>query len=174
MVAAWPQADLARQNPEIEARFAQFAAVLGALREIRSRRGLTPKTRIEFSVRCSAEATRLLQPMEPYFASMANAQSVAWGEEVKPAVTQAVAHLTGMDVFVDMRQLMDVPAEIDGKEKLEQKLLGQIRSKEGKLSNAGFAERAPADVVQRERESLAQLQEQLAAVQAALAELRRL
>ena len=67
-----------------------------------------------------------------------------------------------------------MPAEIDGKEKLEQKLIGQVRAKAGKLSNAGFAERAPADVVQRERESLAQLQEQLAAVQAALKELRRL
>ena len=31
MVAAWPQADLARQDPEIEARFAQFTTVLGRL-----------------------------------------------------------------------------------------------------------------------------------------------
>ena len=59
-------------------------------------------------------------------------------------------------------------------EKLEQKLRGQIQGKEGKLANAGFVQRAPADVVQRERESLTQLQEQLATVQAALTNLRGL
>ena len=45
-------------------------------------------------------------------------------------------------------------------------------SKEKKLSNTNFAEKAPADVVQRERDSLAEAREQLAQVQSVLAGLR--
>jgi valyl-tRNA synthetase len=174
MVAPWPQADPAHRDAEIEARFAQFAAVLGALREIRSRQNIPSKNALPFSVRCSADSARLLQPMEPYFESMANAQATAWGEEVVPPLTHAAVNLAGLDVFVDLQDFIDVSAEIERNEKLEQKLRSQIQGKESKLANAGFVQRAPADVVQRERESLAQLHGQLATVQAALTKLRGL
>ena len=78
------------------------------------------------------------------------------------------------DVFVDLKDFIDVAAEITRNEKLAQKLRGQIEGKEKKLSTASFVEKAPAEVVQRERESLTQLQEQLASVQAALENLRKL
>jgi valyl-tRNA synthetase len=173
MIAPWPQADRKRQDAEIEARFAKFAAVLGALREIRSRQNIPSKNALEFHVRCHAEAVRLLRPMEPYFASMANARCLAWGAEVEPPATHAAIKLTGMDVFVDLKDYLDVGAELERNQKLEQKLLNQIKAKESKLANAGFVQRAPAEVVQRERESLSQLQGQLATVQAALAKLRK-
>ena len=44
-------------------------------------------------------------------------------------------------------------------------------SKEAKLASPGFSDRAPADVVAKERASLVELEEQLAAVRAALVEL---
>jgi len=79
----------------------------------------------------------------------------------------------GMEIFVDMKNLIDVPAEIAKNEKEEQKLLGLIKGKEAKLGNASFVDRAPANVVEAERAGLAQYQEQLASVRAALAALRK-
>ena len=52
------------------------------------------------------------------------------------------------------------------------KLLGLIEGKEKKLANANFTERAPAEVVAKERESLAQWQNRLAAVRQALTDLQ--
>ena len=80
--------------------------------------------------------------------------------------------MAGMEIFVDMKNLIDVPAEIAKNEKEEQKLLGLIKGKETKLSNASFVDRAPASVVETERAGLAQYREQLASVRAALAALR--
>lgn len=174
MVAAWPQADHARQNAEIEAQFARFQAVLGALREIRSRQNIPPKSQIEFSVRCEAETEQLLRPMTPYLASMAGAVATGWGPAVTPPATHAAVTLPIADVFVDLKDFIDVPAEIARNAKLAQKLRGQIEGKEKKLSTPSFVEKAPAEVVQRERESLAQLQEQLASVQATLENLKKL
>ncbi len=50
MIAPWPEFDAKRQNAEIEAQFAQFQQVLRAIRDIRMRQNVPPKTRIEFSV----------------------------------------------------------------------------------------------------------------------------
>jgi valyl-tRNA synthetase len=172
MIAAWPAADTSRQDAEIEARFSRFQAVLGALREIRSRQNIPPKSPIEFSVRCDESMCRLLQPMAGYFASMANATASAWGDRVEPPATHATVSLPGIEVFVDLKDFIDVDAEIARNEKLLQKLRGQIQGKEKKLANANFVDRAPAEVVQRERESLQQLGQQLATVQATLERLR--
>ncbi|HPM79098.1 MAG TPA: valine--tRNA ligase [Candidatus Anammoximicrobium sp.] len=174
MIAPWPQADTARQNVEIEAQFARFQAVLGALREIRSRQNIPPKSQIDFGIRCEAETEQLLRPMAPYLLSMAGAVATAWGPAVTPPATHAAVTLPIADVYVDLKDFIDVAAEIARNEKLTQKLRGQIVGKERKLSTASFVEKAPAEVVQRERESLKQLQEQLAAAQAALENLRKL
>ena len=110
--------------------------------------------------------------MGPYFQSLANAQVAACGPHVQPPATNAAVTLQGAEVLVDLTGLIDVSAEIARNEQQETKLIGLIQGKEKKLANASFVQRAPADVVQKERESLQQLQQQLAAVQAALAELR--
>ncbi len=174
MRAAWPQPDTARQDAAIEAQFARFQAVLGALREIRSRQNIPPKSQIEFGVRCEADTEQLLRPMAAYFVSMAGAVATGWGPAVTPPATHAAITLPIAEVYVDLKDFIDVAAEIARNEKLAQKLRGQIEGKEKKLTNASFVEKAPPQVVQNERESLAQLQDQLASVQAALENLQKL
>ncbi|MEZ6110626.1 MAG: class I tRNA ligase family protein [Pirellulaceae bacterium] len=172
MIADWPKADEARIDLEIEQRFTRFQGVLGALREIRSRQNIATRDQLEFSVRCEPAVADLLRPMQPYFEQMAKATAVSLGPHVTPPATNATVSLAGAEVFVDLKDFIDVAAEIERNEKLREKLLGQIGGKEKKLSNASFVDRAPADVVQKERDSLADLQSQLATVEAALETLR--
>ncbi len=172
MIAPWPQCDQARQNPTIETQFAKYQATLKALNEIRSRQNIAGRNAINFSVRCSDEDAALLAPMSPYFQSMTNATATAWGPKVEPPATSAAINLPGIDVYVDLTGLIDVDAEIKRNQAAEQKLVGLIDAKEKKLSNASFVDRAPADVVQKERESLAQLQDQLQTARKALADLK--
>ncbi|MFM2097287.1 MAG: hypothetical protein RIS70_4411 [Planctomycetota bacterium] len=173
MCADWPKADEACIDPEMEARFARFQNVLGALREIRSRQNIAPKKAIRFSVRTDAENAALLQPMAIYFQSMANAEIAEIGGSVVPPATHAMINASGMDVFVDLRGLIDVDAERVRLEKEVQKLSGLIQGTQNKLANPGFAERAPPAVVASEREKLAKYQEQLEATRAALTELAK-
>jgi valyl-tRNA synthetase len=163
MRAPWPESDPARQDAGIEAQFARFQEVLRAVRDVRAGRGVAPKTPIKFSVRCEAAVAELLLPMEPYFAPMANAQATAVGPDVTAPPLSAHIALAGMDVYVDLAELIDVPAEIARTQQEVEKLTGFIAAKEKKLTNANFVGRAPAEVVQKERDSLKDLQDQLAA-----------
>ncbi len=168
MIAAWPAVDRRRQDAESEARFARFQEVLGGLREIRSRQNLPPRTEIRFSLRCEADVAALLAPMSGYFESMAKAQAAAWGPQVTAPTTSANTALRSGELFVDLAGLIDVEAEIARNEKERERLLGAIASKEKKLANASFVERAPAEVVEAERRSLAEQRERLTATDAAL------
>jgi valyl-tRNA synthetase len=171
--APWPTADLRWQDQETEARFAVFQQALGAIREIRSRQNIATKQPLEFCVRCDAATAALLEPMKPYFQSMTNATATGFGPAVAIPPTHAKSALASLEIFVDLAGLIDVTAELAKNEQQEQKLLGLIKAKAGKLANEGFVSRAPASVVQAERDGLNQLQEQLASVRSALAALRK-
>jgi valyl-tRNA synthetase len=168
MIAAWPVSDPRHVDPHIEAQFARFQEVLGGLREIRSRQNIPPKTPIEFTVRCDAEAEALLKPMEPYFNSMAGASSTAWGKNVEPPAASASFAASGLDVFVDLADFIDVEAEIVRLTKELARLDGAIAGKQKQLANENFVSRAPAEVIQKERAALVQLTEQRAATAAGL------
>jgi valyl-tRNA synthetase len=170
-VSVWPEADGNAVNPEIERQFAVFQELLRAVRDVRASRNVPPKTEIAFSVRCDAATAKLLKPMEPYFLSMAKAKATGWGETVKAPPLSSTVPLTGMDVFVDLSDLIDVPAEIAKLEKEIVKLDGFIQSKESKLGS-DFVQKAPAAVVEKERQSLTELQSQRQSAADALAKLK--
>jgi len=171
MIAPWPESDPARQDPQIEACFARFQQVLRAIRDVRSRQNVAPKTELKFAVRCDAELAELLQPMEPYFHSMAAAKATAWGPKVDPPALSANVTLPGVEVFVDLAGLIDIEAEMERKQKEREKLKSLIDGKKKKLANESFTSRAPEVVVAKERESLEELETRLEAISGILADL---
>jgi valyl-tRNA synthetase len=171
ITAPWPVADMAWQKPEIEARFAMFQQALGAIREIRSRQNIANRQPLVFAIKCDAATAALLEPMSAYFLSMTNATATGYGPDVIIPPTHSKTALAGMEIYVNLAGLIDKEAEIAKNEQLIQKLTPLIKSKEAKLANESFVSRAPASVVQAERDSLAQMQKQIASAKAALAAL---
>ena len=78
-----------------------------------------------------------------------------------------------MEVFVDLEGHIDIEAEIARNEKEKANLEKMITGKRKKLENASFVERATAEIVQRERDSLADLEEKLTAIEAVLVKLAK-
>jgi valyl-tRNA synthetase len=182
MLAPWPVADETLIDKSIEEQFALFQQVIGALREIRSRQNIPPRKELEFSLNCTPAAVALLEPMRPYFHRLASASAVEWGPDAKPPATSATVSLTGLsidgapatvEVYVDLKDFIDVQAEIVRNEKLIETLTKTIAGKERQLSNESFVSRAPAEVVAKERASLDDARVQLAQSRSALEELRK-
>ncbi|MCL2709765.1 MAG: class I tRNA ligase family protein, partial [Planctomycetaceae bacterium] len=172
VVAKWPGVYKKAINPEVEKQFAIFQELLRAVRDVRASRNVPPKTEIAFSVRCDEATAELLKPMEPYFLSMARARATAWGPATQSPPLASVVPLMGMDVYVDISDLIDVPAEIAKLEKEIAKLEGFIQSKESKL-NSDFVQKAPPAVVEKERQSLEELRSQYRSAMAALGQLKQ-
>jgi len=171
IVAPWPEVDSARQDASIEERFATYQTTLGAIRIIRSQQNIPPRKDISFSVRCDDETKKVLESTASYYATTANATLTAAGPDVQPPETHAQVSLPLGDVIVNLAGLIDKEKERARLDKDRQNLIGYIAGKEKKLANANFVDRAPAEVVEKERESLVQLREQLEAVEKSLAAL---
>jgi valyl-tRNA synthetase len=172
MIAPWPEADTKRQDKEIEARFARFQDVLRAILQVRTRQGVTQAKEVGFSVRCDAATADLLRPMRASFLKMANARPTGFGPEISSTQLSANVALTGMEVFVDLAELIDVGAELERTQREVLRLEGLKAAKQKKLENENFVQRAPAAVVQGEREALKDLEDQLAAAKAVIERLR--
>jgi valyl-tRNA synthetase len=171
-VAAWPTVDEARIDATIEEQFADFQAVLGAVREIRMAQNIPPRAPVEFRVRCSAATAKLLEPMRPYFAQIAEATCTALGPDAAPperAVTKAASG--EIDVHVDVSAFFDVGAEKTRLAKELAQLRGREESTAKKLANDNFVSRAPAEVVQQQRDALLDIRRQIESAAAALAKL---
>jgi len=170
-IAPWPIADEKAINPVIEEQFGKFQEVLRGVREIRARQNVPPKTEIRFVVKCENQVADLLKAMTPYFLSMTGARTDGFGPKVAiPTLSSNVA-LSGMDIYVDLAGLIDIEAELAKKRKDIEKLQGFIKSKETKLSNEAFVSKAPPEVLAKERESLTDLCNQLAATKTAYEQL---
>jgi valyl-tRNA synthetase len=174
-IAAWPTPDAARQDATIEAQFADFQAVLGAVREIRQRQNIPFTETLEFTVRCDAATAKRLEPMQPYFAQMAKAAGTAWGPNAAPPDVAASVTLSGqsgrLEVHVDVSRFIDVDAERKRLEKERENLTNFIKSIDARLANAAFVDKAPAEVVEQQRDKGAELAAKLQSVEAALKKL---
>jgi valyl-tRNA synthetase len=172
MVAGWPEPPAAWIDDRTERQFGSFLAVVGAIREIRSRQNVPPRTRVQAAVRCPQDTADLLLPMRGAIESMAVAEVTGLGPDAAGAAGAAAATAAGCDIFVDLAGLIDVGAEIARLAKEVEKTVGFIAAKRTKLADEKFSAKAPPAVVQKEREALAELESKLSKTEATLAALK--
>jgi valyl-tRNA synthetase len=170
-IAPWPGVEERWIDATIEEQFADFQAVLGAVREIRMAQIIPPRTPVEFRVTCPAATAKLLEPMQPYFAQIAESTCMELGPKTAPPERAVSKSLGEIDVHVDVSAFFDVDAEKARLTKEIANLRGHADSLEKKLANENFVSRAPADVVQQQRDKLVEVRGQAEAAEAALAKL---
>lgn len=167
MTSSWPETHGNHHDETIERQFAEFQEVVGAIRKIRASQSIPPKEVVPVSIRCSESSAELLDPMRAYFGSLNGAEIVEIGPDAKSFATDAPLAIPDLDieVHVDLEKFIDVEAELSRLEKLLGQVVKQITGKEAKLSNENFVARAPKDVVEKERATLADLAKQKESVE---------
>jgi valyl-tRNA synthetase len=172
MIARWPTPPDAWIDPRTETQFGTFLAVVAAIREIRARQNIPPKTRVSVAIRAPAAIAALLEPMRRSIESMGAADIGGLGPEASAPPSASTASAAGCELFVDLADLVDVDAEIVRILKENEKTEGFLRAKQAKLADEKFAARAPEAVVAKERAQLVELEAKLAKGVAALVDLR--
>ncbi|QDT06566.1 Valine--tRNA ligase [Rubripirellula lacrimiformis] len=174
MTADWPVAIASHHDEGIERQFAEFQEVVGAIRKIRASQNIAPRETLPVAIRCSQSSTELLEPMRAYLEGLAGAEVISLGPDAKPFETDGPLSIPSIDidVHVDLEKFIDIEAELARLEKLHGQLVKQITGKQQKLNNESFVSRAPAEVVQGERDSLADLAKQRESVEGDIQRLR--
>ena len=145
------------------------------VRNVRGEMNISPATSLEiYFSRGDANDKRRLEENQQYLCKLAKLESITWLDNPNDAPLSATALAGDLEILVPMAGLIDVDAELKRLTKEIEKLSGEVTKLSGKLSNEKFVANAPAEVVAKERDKLAEMQgsvEQLTAKQTAIAEL---
>ena len=173
MVAAWPEPETLASwiNPEAERAVGMLCGVVGAVRSTRARYGISPKQELDVVVNAQPENVDVLTELSAQIVSMARVANltVAAGAE-KPGESAAVV-VEGAEVYSVLTGMVDFDAERARLSKEQKKLASDAAKLEKKLSNPGFLSKAAPEIIEKDRAKLADAQDQLARVEAQLAEL---
>ncbi len=154
--AAWPAAG--RVDPASVAAFDELAGLVRATRNLRTEAGTPAASWIPLVVEpADPGAAERLTAMEPYVRSLARVRPITIADGAERPSEVAATQLGAVWLGVDEAAAGQAGAR--RRARLEEVDRGIIRLRE-LLGNAAFADRAPADVVQRERDRLAALEEE--------------
>jgi len=154
-VQPYPAPNAAAQDPAAEADVAELKAQVEAVRALRGEMNLSPAQRVPLVAEGDADTLRRNAPYLAALAKLSQVDVVATLPEAGAPV-QVVGNARLM-----LHVEIDVAAERARLDKEIARLEGEIAKANGKLGNASFVERAPAAVVEQEKQRLAQFGETL-------------
>ncbi|MDB6060628.1 MAG: valine--tRNA ligase [Verrucomicrobiaceae bacterium] len=159
MLQPYPQLDESRIDENAEADIKWLQAVILGVRNIRGEMNISPAREIPLFLRNGDnEDQRRTNENAAFLKKLAKLSEIQWldaGSEAPLCATQLAGN---MQLLVPMADLIDKDAELARLAKEIEKIEKELAKLEGKLNNADFTARAPADVVAKEREKLASQQ----------------
>jgi valyl-tRNA synthetase len=171
MVAAFPKADRKRRDREAEREMQPVLDTVSAARTVRSESRIPPSATVRIIIRPASErSAKAVERGAAIIASLSKSE-VSIVTDGSPAPRSAIVATPSGDVVVPLEGLVDFEAERKRLSKEIERAVKEIAFLEGKLGRRDFVERAPREVVGRERERLAeqrQIHEKLSASLVAL------
>ncbi len=169
----WPTAEAALIDETAEAGAAWVMALVMGVRRIRSSMNIAPSKPLPVLLRnASAEDRIRLEAHRGVLMTLARLASIGIVGDGDEAPESATALVGEMQVLIPLAGLIDKDAELARLGKELARLEGDIERCEAKLANTNYVQRAPAHVVDKERERLAELRGSHQALEQQLARIR--
>ena len=159
VVASFPKGEI-RYGEQAD-QWRRVQEVISAIRSVRSQSAIAPKQRLKATIKTSREWSEVFEAEKGEISRLAKLESciVATGEVATAKSLVAVGR--DFEVHIEAEGLIDIEAEkkrIESEVSRIEKIVSGISKK---LGNKSFVDRAPQEIVQQNREQLANLDSQL-------------
>lgn len=160
MLQPWPEFNPERLDEAAEGDIEWVKAFMLGIRQIRGEMNISMAKRIDVVLGNASESDlRRLADNEPLLKKLAKLESVRVLAAHEEAPLSATTLVGDMQVLVPMAGLIDKDAELARLDKEIGKLDGEVKRVGGKLGNAGFVDKAPPEVIDKERAKLAEAEQ---------------
>ncbi|MBU1003979.1 MAG: valine--tRNA ligase [Proteobacteria bacterium] len=150
------------RDKDVTAQMELLSGVITCVRTIRAELNIKPSLELELLVRTVRdEDAAFILEHQGLIRSLARVGSVSAGPEVKGPKASASNVVLGNELFVPLTGAVDFDAELARLDKEMGKIEKTLGAVEKKLSNTGFTDKAPAEVVEGERVKAATYRETL-------------
>ncbi|HYD48515.1 MAG TPA: valine--tRNA ligase [Terriglobales bacterium] len=162
MIAAYPSPDVAWRDEAAEAAVGRWMEAIRTVRNIRAELGIAPTTPL--SLRIAADGNEgAIDVLEPYIRSLGKIAAVERISQAERPSGEPSALIAGLgELFVPLHGVVDMAELRKRLEKDRAKVEKELGGVSAKLARADFVDRAPAEIVAKERDKQAQLRERQA------------
>ena len=171
----YPLPDSDRKDGEATAEINWVKELIVGVRKIRSGMNIDPRKLLPVLLEGgTAHDHTLLERNRHYLGTVGRIESVTWLDEGEVAPESSTALVGNMKLLIPLAGLIDKEAEIRRLEKELASRKDELDRCGKKLSNANFVDRAPADVVEKERSRATELRNAISNLEAQLARIKAL
>ncbi|NTU47874.1 MAG: valine--tRNA ligase, partial [Syntrophobacteraceae bacterium] len=164
MNASLPRIESWRQDPEAEEQMGLVMGVINGIRNIRGEMNVSPGTGVEVTCFCDGSPEQeLLSQYEGLIRDLAKVSRLLIAEAAEPARPRIAAKMVvgKVEVYVLLKGVVDFASESKRIEKELAKLEKEFSITQKKLSNEDYLQKAPPEVIEKEREKGARLGEKI-------------
>ncbi len=153
MKASYPAGQEEKIDKEVEEKMGLFMDIVRNIRNIRSEMGVAPskKALALFYMEDQAKEDFISQ-VSSYMKSLASLEEIEIIRDKDKTGKSATGVVKGYEFFLPLEDLIDLDKESERLEKEIIRLEKEVERIDKKLSNAGFTSKAPAQVIEKEKE----------------------
>jgi valyl-tRNA synthetase len=175
MQAPYPEFSVGLSFPGESADMERVMAVISGIRNIRGEMEVPPSRQIAVILSCaSEESLRLMKHNEGAIISLARISDLAIGSNIDQPQDASIQVAGDVQIFVPLKGLVDVEAEEQRLLKEIGKIVKEIEMFSKKLKSPAFVDRAPAEIVAKERQKLAEVNDKKQVLEESLEKIRGL
>lgn len=173
VVTEWPTVSGNFINDRVETEFELSKQIVSALRNIRAESNLSPVAPLNLIIRAKDDASAsMLNSNIVIISKLQKLSEITVSKNAEKTGLCASAMVSGNEIFIPLEGMIDLDKERDRIIKEIQRLEGFRQSVESKLANENFVSRAPADVVENEKNKARDASENLEKLHTQLTELK--
>ena len=151
MISDWPKYSADLCDVQAEQEMIGIMDAIKGIRNVRNEMNVPPSKKVKLFVVTKDE--ELFSQAGVFFEKLAGASETEIKIDKSDVPENAVSVVTAKaEILLPMDELVDREKEIERLSKEKTRLEGEIKRAEGKLSNKGFTDKAPANVVEEERQ----------------------
>ncbi|OYD08272.1 valine--tRNA ligase [Paludifilum halophilum] len=171
-VSQWPQKNPAFEATQAVQEMRVLIETIRAVRNIRAEMEISPKKQVELIIRADGSVLSAYRNNESAIRRLCGADRFQAGSDLARPDKATTAVVTGAEIFIPLEGLIDIGQTITRLQDELKKLDKEVERVEKKLANRGFVSKAPAHIVEEEKQKGAEYRQKRDKVKNRLKELQ--
>ncbi|MCE5343660.1 MAG: class I tRNA ligase family protein, partial [Eubacteriales bacterium] len=173
ILAQWPEVNAILLFDEEERRMEGLMEIIRAIRNLRAEMKVAANRRIHVTLLAEPGWEETLALAEPYLQRLAGVDTVTLRQKGEPSAPKTVSAVcASAEIRIPLGDLVDIEKELARLAKEHERLATEIERAKARLDNPGFTSKAPAALVEQEKEKLATSENMLASLGRRIDELK--
>jgi len=157
-ISSWPEYEKIRAKKNLEEKVLTIQEVIKTIRNIKAEMNIPLARGIDVLINVvNNEKEELIKEHLPFIKNLAHVQSFQVGDSLEKPECSATGVLEDIEIFIPLAGVIDLEAEIQRLEKKVQKTEKDMIVINKKLNNADFIQKAPENIIKKEREKIKEL-----------------